>query len=406
MTSKFFALAAFAPVLVSALSIVQGAHSAPGRPLCLVSNERTGVGAQSLQQAVDTAAAGDTLIVKGTCFGNSSIDKNLTLEGVTNKAFGIATLDGSGFGGTVLTDNNATVAIKGLTIASGTTGGIGNSCCSGSLTLTDSIVSGNTDAGIRNLGGRITLVTSTVRDNAGGGIDNLGGRITLTDSTVSGNTATASGGGINNAGLLTLTNSTVSGNRASGGGGGIFNSGEPGFTGLTLTNSIVSGNTAGLLGGGGIDNASSLTVTDSIVRKNSAGVGGGILNSGTATLTDSTVTGNRALDFDGGGILNLATATLTLIGSTVSGNSAAFAGGGIANSGGVALSDSTVSGNSATLGGGIDNSGTLALTNSTVRANFAVFAGGGVYNTSTVTLIGTNTFIDNIPDDCVAVAGC
>ena len=48
----------------------------------------------------------------------------------------------------------------------------------------------------------------------GGGIYN-GGTLTLTNSTVSGNTAWATrGGGIYNSGTLTLTNSTVSGNTA------------------------------------------------------------------------------------------------------------------------------------------------------------------------------------------------
>ena len=55
----------------------------------------------------------------------------------------------------------------------------------------------------------------------GGGIFN-DGTLTLTNSTVSGNTATYYGGGIYNYGTVTLTNSTVSGNSANWG-GGIFN---------------------------------------------------------------------------------------------------------------------------------------------------------------------------------------
>ena len=65
------------------------------------------------------------------------------------------------------------------------------------------------------------------------------GTLTLTNSTVSGNTAVAlefpGGGGIYNDGTLTLTNSTVSGNSGTFG-GGIFNGGT-----LTLTNSVVDG---------------------------------------------------------------------------------------------------------------------------------------------------------------------
>jgi hypothetical protein len=71
----------------------------------------------------------------------------------------------------------------------------------GTLTLTDSTVSGN------------------VAHGSGGGLYNLTGPVTLTDSTVSGNVA-SQGGGINQ-GVYTLmlTNCTLSGNTASEGGG-------------------------------------------------------------------------------------------------------------------------------------------------------------------------------------------
>jgi hypothetical protein len=145
------------------------------------------------------------------------------------------------------------------------------------------------------------------------------GTLTLTNSTVSGNTASLAGfgivygGGIYNQGTLILTTSTVSGNTASffgtgsgaAFGGGIYNQGT-----LTLTNSTVSGNT--------------------VRSNNGQAFGGGIGNSGTLTLTTSTVSGNTATGYGdglsvGGGIVNQG--TLTLTNSTVSGNSASFAGG-------------------------------------------------------------------------------
>ena len=72
------------------------AASAAGRPTCLVSNQRTGVGTRSLQAAVDASSPGDTLIVKGTCVGGTTIPKSLTIRGQSNPAFGPATLDGGG----------------------------------------------------------------------------------------------------------------------------------------------------------------------------------------------------------------------------------------------------------------------------------------------------------------------
>ena len=133
------------------------------------------------------------------------------------------------------------------------------------------------------------------RGNVGGGIHNQG-TLTLTNSTVSGNTTESFGGGILNEGrgfaqgTLTLTNSTVSGNTAVGAyaaGGGITNFGT-----LTLINSTVSGNTAP--SGGGIVNLGTLTLTNSTVSGNttSFGVGGGILNDRTMTLTNSLIDGD------------------------------------------------------------------------------------------------------------------
>jgi hypothetical protein len=82
---------------------------------------------------------------------------------------------------------------------------------------------------------------------------------------------------------------------------------------------------------------------------------------------------------DGGGIHN--SGTLTLIGSTLSRNSATSAGGGIYNNGMLAVTESTLSDNSTgNVGGGIYNSGTANVTDSTLSGNSAVGAGGGIYN--------------------------
>ena len=61
------------------------------------------------------------------------------------------------------------------------------------------------------------VATGVPPANRGGGILNSGGTVTLTDSTVSGNSASELGGGIAVFGTLTLTNSTVSDNSANDG---------------------------------------------------------------------------------------------------------------------------------------------------------------------------------------------
>jgi hypothetical protein len=185
----------------------------------------------------------------------------------------------------------------------------------GTLTLTNSIVSGNTN-------------TENYKDSLsfGGGIYN-DGILTLMNSIVSGNSVAPilldngpSGGGIyNDYGTLTLMNSIVSGNSVLGSssnsfGGGIYNSN---FGNLTLTNSIVSGNFAFSSGGssygGGIyndDDWATLTLTNSTIFGNSArgsdsSSGGGIANYGRATITFSTLYDNIAentVNSSGGGI--------------------------------------------------------------------------------------------------------
>src|SRR5262249_54811389 len=124
------------------------------------------------------------------------------------------------------------------------------------------------------------------RTPGGGGIYNLGS-MTITNSTVSGNTSPIAGG-IYNQAELTITRSTISGNRADSGyntgynsaGGGIYNSGT-----LILTNSTLSGNRATEAGDYNCGRAS----------------GGGIIARGTVTLNNSTLNGNYALDCFGGG---------------------------------------------------------------------------------------------------------
>jgi len=109
-------------MLVSVLTatLVQ-AGSAAGGPPCLVSKERSGPPARSLQAGVDAAAAGDTLIVRGTCIGTATITKDLTLRGVSSGPF-VATLDGNGVGPVLSVTGTVVVAIDNLLVTNGTTG--------------------------------------------------------------------------------------------------------------------------------------------------------------------------------------------------------------------------------------------------------------------------------------------
>jgi hypothetical protein len=235
-------------------------------------------------------------------------------------------------------------------------------------------------AGIWNTG-TLTVADSTIANNAspagtissdisyGGGISNYGGTATITGCTITGNSA-SEGGGIyssGTAGSLTLSISTISGNSTLGSGGGIYVFGRP----ASITDCVISGNTAGS-DGGGIDffylttnpqitaTLTRCTVANNTVQS-SLGYGGGLSvpRKGLVTVADCTIAGNVA--GKGAGIYasaaNLLTgATLALLNSTIAGNRASGAGGGLyvstplSSSTKVSLTDTLVADNTATTG--------------------------------------------------------
>ncbi len=324
----------------------------------------------NLQTAINAAATGSTLRVDGTCTGNFSINKDLTLSGP-------AILDGGG----VPTTYGATLNV-----------------ISGTVVLNNLVIQHG--VGI---------------DGLGGGLWN-GGQLTLNHSTVTHNTASGVGGGVFNFGQLTLNSSTVTNNTSTNGdGGGIFNCGAslrdyglcigaPGS--LTLNSSVVSNNVGGSGNGGGIanDGQAVMMLNASIVSGNTTGGnGGGIENHGTATLNLSTVSGNTGSS--GGGIMNNGTATLNV--SAVSNNSSTggpefFGGGGglsngLSNAGSTTLNYSLVRANSAAyVGGGIfAGGGPMKINHSIVTSNTALAAGGGVIVWDGPTTVANSAFSNN-----------
>jgi hypothetical protein len=195
-------------------------------------------------------------------------------------------------------------------------GGIYN--CFGTLTVIDSVITGNRiragggsfgyGAGIYNCpSSTLTLINTTVSDNSaevGGAICN-GGLLTVINSTFSGNVARQHrGGAIGNYGLLIITNSTFDGNSSGSSGlaGAILNGGLFQSTGtIAINNSTLSGNTADEGGGGGIFNVKGSTVVfqNSIVANNAGGNCHGTITSGGYNLSS-----DDSCEFDSAGDLN------------------------------------------------------------------------------------------------------
>ena len=173
----------------------------------------------TVSYALTKAASGATIEVSGTIDDHLLISHPVTITTWPGGPAGSpAALDGTATADTpVVAVNAAGVTLNDLTIEDGVNG-IDNG---GTLTLTDSTVSGNS--------------------GSGGGINNgTGGTMNIIDSTITKNSNNGTGttGGINNdlGATMTMIASTISGNK----GGGIFSGLD---ATATLGATIVAGNT-------------------------------------------------------------------------------------------------------------------------------------------------------------------
>jgi predicted outer membrane repeat protein len=166
---------------------------------------------------------------------------------------------------------------------------------------------------------------------------------------------------------------------------------------LIIDGLAFTGGSANAIGGAIFTNAvAGLTLTHAVVTGNDAFIGGGIAAYGPVHVDNSIVSGNYAA-FSGGGIAcESLCVTATVNASTVSGNYAAFgSGGGIYSRGNVVAVGSIVSGNfAAQYGGGIYASNRAQLNGSSITGNTSEYGGGGVYAVNYVQTLGS-TISDN-----------
>jgi hypothetical protein len=218
----------------------------------------------------------------------------------------------------------------------------------------------------------------------GGGIYSDHATVTLGNCTITNNVTSRDGAGVHNAGAATLTlnDCIITGNVTGNDGGGICNDGTGGAAIMGINNSTVSSNSAthgaGICNDGRMKGATLLQISNTTLSNNSAGDdAGAILNvadtKGTAILSNCTISGNSAQSF-GGGINNLA--GLAVSNTTFSGNSASFGGSiAIGNPVTVSIGDTVL--NAGKMGGNIYNDGGIVISRG---YNLSSDDGGGYLN--------------------------
>jgi len=283
--------------LTSALPTVTGTLviNGPGEALLTVD------GANSYRVFYNGSGADLTLSDMTIANGSASGDKgagiyvnastltasNVTLSGNTSSAYG----------GAIYVSNSSTVTLTDCTLT-------GNSIADGATSQGGAIY---VSSGVNSVDlTRCTLTNNTARF---GGAISTSGTLTINDSTLSGNTTTSNGGGAiyvqgGVTKTITLNNTTVSGNTASFGGGIMLVGGN-----LIVGHSTFSGNSATTTSGGGAIFAqganSALTIFNSTFSGNSVtptGTGGGLNIASTVssiTITNSTIAGNTASNSSG-----------------------------------------------------------------------------------------------------------
>ncbi|MFY9824168.1 MAG: choice-of-anchor Q domain-containing protein [Thermoanaerobaculia bacterium] len=234
--------------------------------------------------------------------GITDLGENLVLDHVTVDS-STATGLGSQGGGLWLNGNANSLTITNSVFSGNTAtrgGGIFLYDSGQPVLIQDTVISGNqaaTGAGIYlyHPGYSVTIERSTLSGNtatgAGGGLfvyHTHGAAVTLRQSTLSGNSASSGGGAYfyTPSNPVVVENSTISGNQATGDGGGLFFYGSL-YTGSDIRSATIANNTAGGSGGGVYLDRGSLPVENTIVAGNTA-----------ATDNDISGDSNYILDHD------------------------------------------------------------------------------------------------------------
>lgn len=279
------------------------------------------------ETVVKNAKAGQEIILQEDYTGSLTIFDWIRLNLNKKTVTGTITVDLSG---KKADGSRGAVEIVNGTITGGTESGVKITGAEGSeILLKDLTITGNRND-TSGYGGGVSM-----GGKHGGTVENAS--LTIKDSVISGNTSTAQGGGVYAAvtdGSVSITGSTLSGNSATAQGGGISVSAS-GSTDVTLSGNTILENTAGQDGGGiylsrpeQSETAPDTTICGNTIQKNSGKNGGGIYIRN--SMPNRTIAGS---------VTNTVEQEVLDIGSTVviSGNTAGQLGGGIYADNGVTV---------------------------------------------------------------------
>ena len=285
----------------------------------------------SINAAIDAASNGDVILLAAETYYEGSVintdGKAITLRGATDKSGDPASiLDGADSHQVIecQNDEDASTRFENLVVQNGYAdddgGGMFMRDCTPTLVNCHFLYNRGGDVGGAlkvngEFGGPILTDCIFIGNEAkeGGAIYLASSNITMIDCRFEGNAATGvsySDGGaffLNNRCLAVLTGCTFSGNTADRDAGAIYLDGVS-------------------------SNPESLAMIDCEISNNRAGEnGGGIFADFYAILNmeNCTVDGNAATAGDGGGIMNVRNSTATLVGCTLSDNTAGGRGGGV-----------------------------------------------------------------------------
>ena len=378
-------------------------------------------GKTSLREAIAAAPSGEVInfapSVSGTMdlnplSGEMQITTNITINGPgpnlltisaekcdpTSKSTLNDNKNDDGDGERIFNISASNVAIHGLKFIEGDAGGVGDDGKGGA---------------IRSTGTNLTIGNCVIEknhafipgDSVGGGVF-CAGTLTITNSTISGNEAPR-GGGIYARTVMLSAGSIVSNNGTQVEGGGIFAK-----VNATVSSSRVMDNEIWPIisipqRGGGVFAAGNITVdNESVIQGNSSRQGGGVFAVGNATVTNSVLSQNKAAFSGGGG--SAYGGLFSVSNSTISENTAGDDGGGISGRN-ILVSFSTVTGNKALRGGGIGSivdGGSVTVMSSTISGNMADQPntgnlGGGIYSRDSVSIFNSTITNNAVGADAV-----